>query len=213
MEEQYEEHQTTWTTTDGTEIQAQNLEVTREETIETNCELDQSQTSGQQTTTITTVNSGNPQVVSAISNQMAPATQQLLVTTNQFGQQQRKSIKTGWLNQLTDDSVIPVNIEMGQQLGGGAIVGNWGGQNIQQVVYPTMTTVINQSDNSQVQKVSSSGQTQIQVQQLQHTPTNSNKRFSKGASPTKTTTLVQKTPGSTGRKKRQWKSLVLRKLH
>ena len=95
MEEQYEEHQTTWTTTDGTEIQAQNLEVTREETIETNCELDQSQTSGQQTTTITTVNSGNPQVVSAISNQMAPATQQLLVTTNQFGQQQRKSINTG----------------------------------------------------------------------------------------------------------------------
>ena len=89
IEEQYQE--TTWTTTDGTEIQAQNLEVTREETIETNCELDQSQTvSGQQTTTITTVNSSNPQNQIAISNQMAPATQQLLVTTNQFGQQQCK---------------------------------------------------------------------------------------------------------------------------
>ena len=89
IEEQYQE--TTWTTTDGTEIQAQNLEVMREETIETNCDLDQSQTvSGQQTTTITTVNSSNPQNQIAISNQMAPTTQQLLVTTNQFGQQQCK---------------------------------------------------------------------------------------------------------------------------
>ena len=99
--------------------------------------------------------------------------------------------------------MIPVNIEGGGfgQLGGGTIVSNWGGQNIQQVVYPAMTTVINQSDQSQVQKAVS-GQTQIQVQQLQHTPAKRN-------SPSKGSQL--KSSGSVGRKKRQWKSLVLRK--
>ena len=104
--------------------------------------------------------------------------------------------------------VIPVSIEMGQ-------LGGWGGQ---QVVYPTMTTVINQSDNSQVQKVTASGQTQIQVQQLHHTPPHNSQIVKQyGKSPSKRTPLQTNTkmttPGTgSGRKKRQWKSLVLREL-
>ena len=84
VEEQYE--QTQWVAED--QNQGAGLDVTREEVVEAT-DLDQANNSGQQTTTITTVNSGNPQPISAYSNQMAPTTQ-VIVATNSMGQTQCK---------------------------------------------------------------------------------------------------------------------------
>lgn len=89
VEEQYE--QTQWVAED--QNQGAGLDVTREEVVEAT-DLDQANNSGQQTTTITTVNSGNPQPISAYSNQMAPTTQ-VIVATNSMGQTQCK-----WIHKL-----------------------------------------------------------------------------------------------------------------
>ena len=91
-------------------------------------------------------------------------------------------------------------------LAGGQIY--MGGQNLQQIVYP-MTTVV-QGDSGQLQKA----QGQVVQQVVQQTPPQDN-RMVKGYQNQKRGTAGGSkkgsgSPGST-RKKRTWKSLVLRK--
>ena len=91
-------------------------------------------------------------------------------------------------------------------LAGGQIY--MGGQNLQQIVYP-MTTVV-QGDSGQLQKA----QGQVVQQVVQQTPPQDNRMVKGYQSQKRGTAGGSKkgsgSPGST-RKKRTWKSLVLRK--
>lgn len=133
MEETQFEERVTWGD-DGTghagTIQAPNLEVMREETIE--ADQTEQQTNGQQEATIAVSSSGVHQTIGAYGNQLTPTT--LLLSTNHLGQ-----------TQVFPLSTIPND--------------PWSGQNVQQIMYP-VTTVINQGDTGQIAKITSpNGQT------------------------------------------------------
>ena len=87
----------------------------------------------------------------------------------------------------------------------------WNGPNVQQIMYP-VTTVINQGETGQIAKMTSPNGQSVQLQQ---SPTQKQStRYSSGgggSSTKRSTTKKSGTPGST-RKKRTWKSLVLREF-
>ena len=209
MEETQFEERVTWgddTGHAGT-IQAQNLEVTREETIE--ADLDQSQSNGQQgkrhlstvcllhsncsEATIAVSSSGVHQTLGAYGNQLTPTT--LLLSTNHLGQTQgiffRFNSQILTLSQVFPLSTIPND--------------PWSGQNVQQIMYP-VTTVINQGDTGQIAKITSpNGQVAMQTSPT----TKQSTRYTSNQVTKRTTAKRSSTSGST-RKKRTWKSLVLR---
>ena len=81
----------------------------------------------------------------------------------------------------------------------------WSGQNVQQIMYP-VTTVINQGDTGQIAKITSpNGQT------MAASPTTKQSTRYTANQVKRTPAKRSSTGGGSTRKKRTWKSLVLRK--